>query len=241
MLRKPWGLQPGWRVGARFRARATTSASSGNGNGASARSVTRRRDSRAASACSISRSRRFDGFIAGAAASTPSRSPNSFSSCAAVFGPIPGTPGTLSTESPISACASISLSGVTPNFSITSGGPIGFCLIGSSISTPGRSNCIRSLSDDTMVTVPPRIHRGLRVGGDQVVGLPVGQFDRRHAERIRRLAHQGELRDQLLGRRRSVRLVLVVDAVAECLAPRVEDDRQMGADVLAAATWPACW
>ncbi len=93
--------------------------------------------------------------MAGAAASTPSRSPNSVSSCAAVFGPMPGTPGTLSTESPISACASISLSGPTPNFSITSGTPIGFCLIGSSIVTPGRMSCIRSLSEDTTVAVPP--------------------------------------------------------------------------------------
>ena len=40
-----------------------------------------------------------------------SRSPNSLMSCAAVFGPMPGTPGTLSTRSPISACTSISLSG----------------------------------------------------------------------------------------------------------------------------------
>ena len=100
-------------------------------------------------------SRRFDGFIAGAAASTVSRSPNSLISCAAPFGPIPGTPGTLSVESPISACTSTILSGVTPNFSITSAGPIGFCLIGSSMSTPGRISCIRSLSDDTMVTCPP--------------------------------------------------------------------------------------
>ena len=100
-------------------------------------------------------SRRFEGFIAGAAASAVSRSPNSLMSCAAPFGPMPGTPGTLSTESPISACTSTILSGVTPNFSITSAGPIGFCLIGSSISTPGRMSCIRSLSEETMVTWPP--------------------------------------------------------------------------------------
>ena len=102
-------------------------------------------------------SRRFDGFIDGAAASTASTSPNSLISCAAPLGPIPGTPGTLSVESPISACTSTILSGVTPNFSITSAGPIGFCLIGSSISTPGRINCIRSLSDDTIVTWPPTL------------------------------------------------------------------------------------
>ena len=35
---------------------------------------------------------------------------------------MPGTPGTLSVESPISAWTSMTLSGPTPNFSITSGG-----------------------------------------------------------------------------------------------------------------------
>ena len=37
---------------------------------------------------------------------------------------MPGTPGTLSLESPISACTSITFSGGTPNFSITSARPI---------------------------------------------------------------------------------------------------------------------
>ena len=76
-------------------------------------------------------------------------------SCAAPFGPMPGTPGTLSVESPISACTSTILSGVTPNFSMTSAGPIGFCLIGSNMPTPGRMSCIKSLSEDTIVTCPP--------------------------------------------------------------------------------------
>ncbi len=154
MLRKPIAASQPPSL-ARSGSRASN-ASIGNGSGASSRKVTNRRDSRAASACSISASRRFDGFMAGAAASTVSRSPNSARSCAAVFGPMPGTPGTLSTELPISACTSISLSGVTPNFSITSPGPIGFCLIGSSISTPGRSSCIISLSEDTITATPSR-------------------------------------------------------------------------------------
>ena len=92
-----------------------------------------------------------------------------------------------------------------------------------------------------MVAVPARLGRGARIGGDQVVRLPVVQLDRRDAERVGRLAHQGELRDQLLGRRRTVRLVLVVDAVAECLPPGVEDHREVRAGVVAAAAWPACW
>ena len=71
------------------------------------------------------------------------------------MGPMPGTPGTLSTLSPVSAMHSTTFSGGTPNFSITSAGPIGFCLIGSSISIPGPTSCIRSLSDETMVQRPP--------------------------------------------------------------------------------------
>ena len=45
-------------------------------------------------------------------------------SWAAVLTPMPGTPGTLSVESPISACTSSTFSGGTPNFSITSSRPI---------------------------------------------------------------------------------------------------------------------
>ena len=66
-----------------------------------------------------------------------------------------------------------------------------------------------------MVTWPPVPRRGLRIGGDQVVGLPVRQLDRRDAEGLGGLADQGELRDQLIGRRRAVRLVVVVEAIAE--------------------------
>jgi hypothetical protein len=94
-------------------------------------------------------------------ASSVSRSPNSVMSWAAVFTPMPGTPGTLSVESPASAWTSTTLSGVTPNFSSTSGSRIGFCLMGSSISTPGPISCIRSLSEDTMETVPPVSRKAL--------------------------------------------------------------------------------
>ncbi len=51
----------------------------------------------------------------------PSKLPNLWISCAAVFGPIPLTPGTLSLLSPISDWTSITLSGVTSNLSLTSG------------------------------------------------------------------------------------------------------------------------
>jgi hypothetical protein len=75
---------------------------------------------RASSAFSISFSRRLGCLISSARASRVSRSPYSSMSCAAVFTPMPGTPGTLSVESPARACTSTTLSGVTPNFSFTS-------------------------------------------------------------------------------------------------------------------------
>ena len=74
--------------------------------------------------------------------------------------------------------------------------------------------------------------RAFGVGRDQVVGLPVGQLDRRHAERLGRLAHQRELRDQFGRRVRPLRLVLFVEAIAESQPPGVENDREMGADML---------
>ena len=73
---------------------------------------------------SIRLSRRFCCLISPARASSVSRSPNSLMSCAAVLTPMPGTPGTLSVESPISACTSITLSGGTPKRSMTSASPI---------------------------------------------------------------------------------------------------------------------
>ena len=110
---------------------------------------------RASSACSMRRSRRLEGFIEGAAARMASRSPYSLMSWAAPFGPMPGTPGTLSTLSPMRDWASMSFSGGTPNLSMTSARVMGFCFIGSSMSMPGLRSCIRSLSEETMVARPP--------------------------------------------------------------------------------------
>ena len=76
-------------------------------------------------------------------------------SCAAVFTPMPGTPGTLSVESPIRDCTSITFSGGTPNFSTTSGIPILRSFIVSYMRTQSFTSCIRSLSEDTMVALAP--------------------------------------------------------------------------------------
>ena len=70
--------------------------------------------------------------------------------------PMPGTPGTLSVESPASACTSTTFSGGTPNFSITSGMPIRRSFMVSYMTTLSVTSCIRSLSEETMVVVAPR-------------------------------------------------------------------------------------
>ena len=71
--------------------------------------------------------------------------------------PIPGAPGTLSTESPHKAWTSTTLSGVTPNLSNTCSAPIfrlGVFIV-SSMETLGPTSCIRSLSEETITASPP--------------------------------------------------------------------------------------
>ena len=82
------------------------------------------REPRLARRCRSASARRLSCLISPARLSSVSRSPYSLISCAAVLTPMPGTPGTLSVESPISACTSITFSGGTPNFSITSSRPM---------------------------------------------------------------------------------------------------------------------
>ncbi len=72
-----------------------------------------------------------------------------------------------------------------------------------------------------------RLHRRLGIGGDEVVGLVVVALDARHREGVGRLAHQCELRDQVVGRRRPVRLVGLVDAAAEGEARGIEHHGDM--------------
>src|SRR5262249_28476009 len=64
----------------------------------------------------------------------------------------------------------------------------------------------------------------LCIGGDDVVSLVIGQFDSGKIESLHRLAHQRELRDEILRRRRPVRLILRIDAVAEGRAARIKND-----------------
>ena len=146
--------------------------------------------------------------------------------------PMPGTPGTLSVESPASACTSTTFSGGTPNFSITSGMPMRRSFMVSYIVTLSVTSCIRSLSEETMVVVAPRSPAEPRIGRDQIVGLEAGLFQAGQVERAHRLADQRELRDQIVRRRRPVRLVVGIELVAERDLGLVEDDRQMRRPVI---------
>ena len=205
----------------------STNSSRPSVTGTSSFSLTSSREMRALSALSMIVSRRFSCLISPARSRSVSRSPNCSRSCAAVFGPMPGTPGTLSTESPVIACRSIIFSGGTPHFSMTSGTPIWRSFIGSYIDTVAPTSCIRSLSDEMMVVSAPASRACRAIGRDQVVGLETLHLDAGQVERARGLADQPELRDQIVGRRRAVGLVVGVELVAEGLGRIVENDREM--------------
>ena len=75
-----------------------------------------------------------------------SRLPNWLISSAAFFGPMPGTPGTLSDESPIRDWTSITWCGLTPNFSRTASVRISRFFMPSYKKTQSDTSCIKSLS-----------------------------------------------------------------------------------------------
>ena len=66
-----------------------------------------------------------------------------------------------------------------------------------------------------------------RIGRDQVVGLKTALLQAGQVERANGLADQRELRDQIVRRRRPVRLVIGIELVAEGDLGFVEYDRQM--------------
>ena len=70
------------------------------------------------------------------------------------------------------------------------------------------------------------------VGGDEVVGFPVGQFDGGDAEGGGGVSDEGELGFELVGGLGAVGLVVAVEFVAERGAAGVEDDGDVGALVL---------
>ena len=70
------------------------------------------------------------------------------------------------------------------------------------------------------------------IGRDQVVGLEAALLEAGQIEGAHRLADQRKLRDQIVRRRRPVRLVVGIELVAERDFGLVEDDGQMGRPVV---------
>jgi len=91
-------------------------------------------------------------------------------SWAAVFDRSPGTPARCPVESPGQRLHVATLSGVTPNFSITASGPSLVFLIGSIISSARPDELHQSLSEGHDGAGGTSFD-GRRVGRDQVVGL----------------------------------------------------------------------
>ena len=128
-----------------------------------------------------------------------------------------------------SACTSTTRSGPTPNFSSHARpARCGLPFIGSSMSTPPPTSCIRSLSLLMMVTRPARVARLNGEGGDDIVGLVPLDFLAGDVESLGGAAGQRDLRAQILGHRLAVGLVLGEKLVSEGVAALVEDHRHMG-------------
>ena len=99
-------------------------------------------------------------------------------SWAAVLTPMPGTPGTLSVESPASAWTSTTLSGVDAELlhHLPRARSCVF-LIGSSISTPGRIELHQVLVGRHDGAGGAGLDGQAGIGGDQVVGLVAVELD----------------------------------------------------------------
>ena len=176
----------------------TSRSSSVSAIGTASSSVTSCRDRRIWSACSISVWRRLGCLISPARSRSVSRSPYSLIRSAAVFTPIPGAPGMLSTLSPASACTSITRSGPTPNFASTPFGIDADVLhrVEHLDAAAHQLHQVLVRRDDRHP--PPGLARLFRQRRDDVVGLVALQLQAGDVERPRRLPRQRDLRAQFL-------------------------------------------
>ncbi len=155
---------------------------------------------------------------------------------AAVLGPMPSTPGTLSTLSPISAKRSPSRSGATPNFSRTSAGPSSLFFIVSSswicVGTKLHEILVRGADHDAQAgrhSLPGQ-------SGDSVVGLHPRHRQHRQSECLHHLVGKANLRRQVGGHGRPVGLVRSEDFVTEGRPGRIVDHAQVGRPPIALDT-----
>jgi hypothetical protein len=103
-------------------------------------------------------SRNFSDFTSSSRPSSPAAEPNWLNKPAAVFGPTPGTPGMLSTLSPINASQSTICDGSTHRFwraPVRPSRPPRSCHSGFNNPICGDTSCIKSLSALAMTTAMP--------------------------------------------------------------------------------------
>ena len=79
-----------------------------------------------------------------------------------------------------------------------------------------------------MVEVAPSFAGFAHIGRDQVVGLEAGLLEARQVEGAHGVADQPELRNEVGGRIRPVRLVVGIELVAEGMFRLVEHHGEMG-------------
>ena len=143
-------------------------------------------------------SRRLSCLISAARASSVSRSPNSLMRSAAVLTPMPGTPGTLSDESPISACTSIDLgrrhAEALDHLRLADR----LVLHGVVHDDAGLDELHQVLVGGDDGHVGAGVDRLERIGGDDVVGLVALLLDAGDVEGAHRVAHQRELGDEVV-------------------------------------------
>ena len=175
------------RATARCPAGFPASSSGGNSHGKSSRNRTSSRLRRTASAALAQRRRAiFPTSPRPAAANNSVTEPNWFSKSAAVFGPTPGTPGMLSTLSPIKLNQSTICAGSTPVLARTcSFGPNRFAFVGRiQQPDPRRHQLHKILVGTGNDHRHARVRRAPRQAGDVIIRLHAVAAKRRHSRRL---------------------------------------------------------
>ncbi len=140
---------------------------------------------------------------------------------------MPGTPGTLSTESPVRARKSTTWSGRMPHSFSSSAASMSLFLRRLKMRTWSLINWRASLSAVTMKTSKPAFLGAAGEGGDHVVGLHPGLDEHRHAKSLEDPADHRDLRHQVDGHLLAVGLVFLIDVRAKHPARPVEGRRQV--------------
>ncbi len=123
-------------------------------------------------------------------------------SFAAVFGPMPGTPGMLSTVSPIRARMSTTCSGVTPSVLKMSAAVTAWSVCTSKSSTllVEQLGEVLVLGDDADVEVRMRLAQSAHDRRDDVVGLDALFAQHRHVHLVQDLEAALDLRVEVVRR-----------------------------------------